>query len=282
MITRRNVLPTLVLLVASAAGAGAQTRAANAAPAPKPPSTDSWPDLVFIDVGGGYHFNTFDLSETRTDPYFAENKSWTATYSLKNAPTFAIGGGVRAWHNMVVAVTFTSFKSDEPSNITGSVPSPFFFNQPRDLSGTSDPLTHQEQTVHVSALWRAKVSPKVEVGLGGGPSFISMQQDFVKDVEFTDQYPFDTVTFSKAVTEQVKQSFVGFHISGDLAWYFSRNVGVSGTVRFSHANANITTPASNPISMNLGGVETTVGVRLSFGGRPTSPTKGTGHGTGRP
>jgi hypothetical protein len=277
MITRRNVLPTLVLLLASAAVAGAQTtKPANARPAPKLASTESWPDLVFIDVGGGYHFNTFDLSETRTDPYFAETKSWTATYSLKNAPTFAVGGGVRAWHNLVVAVTFTSFKDDEPSNITGSVPSPFFFNTPRNFSGTSDPLRHQEQTVHVSALWRAKVSPRVEVGVGGGPSFISLQQDFVKDVEFTEQYPFDTATFSRAVTEQVQKSYVGFHVAGDLAWYFSRNVGVSGTVRFSHANADITTPANNPISMTLGGVETTVGVRLSFGGRPTSTTRGKG------
>jgi hypothetical protein len=124
------------------------------------------------------------------------------------------------------------------------------------------------------------VSPKIEVGVGGGPSFISLQQDFVKDVEFTDQYPFDTATFSRAVTEQVKTSSVGFHVGGDLAWYFTRNIGVSGTVRYSHANADITTPANNAVSMKLGGVETTVGVRLSFGGRP--PVATAGHTPGSP
>ncbi len=282
MITRRNALPTLVLLLASAAVAGAQTtKPAPAAPAAKPVSTASWPDLVFIDAGGGYHFNTFDFTETRKDPYYAETKSWTATYSLKNAPTFAIGGGVRAWHNLVAAVTFTSFKDDEPSNITGSVPNPFHFREPRDFNGTSDPLTHQEQAVHVSALWRVRVSPKIEVGVGGGPSFISLTQDFVKDVEFTEQYPFDTATFSRAVTEQVKKSYVGFHVSGDLAWYFTHNIGVSGTVRYSHANADIQTPADNAISMTLGGVETTVGVRLAFGGRPATATKAKGNGPTR-
>ena len=164
-----------------------QSRRTPLRPKAKPPvKTESWPELVFIDVGGGYHFNTFDVSETRTEPYFAETKSWTASYSLGNAPTFAFGGGVRAWHNLVVAATFTSFKDEEPSNITGSVPNPFFFNKPRSFSGTSDPLTHQEQTVHVSAIWRVRVSPKLEVGVGGGPSFISLQQDFVKDVEFTE------------------------------------------------------------------------------------------------
>lgn len=271
MITRRNALPTLVLLISSAAVAGAQTaRPVTAAPAKAPASTGSWPDLVFIDVGVGYHFNALDFSETRTDPYFAEKKSWTANYSVKNAPTFAVGGGVRAWHNLVAAVAFTSAKDDEPASITGSVPNPFFFNKTRDFSGTSDALTHQEQTVHVSALWRARVSPKIEVGVGGGPSFISLHQDFVKDVEFTEQYPYDTATFSRAVTESVKKSYVGFHVGGDLAWYFTRNIGVSGTVRYSHANADITTPADNAISMKLGGVETTVGVRLSLGGRPSS------------
>ena len=285
MITRRNALPTLVLLLASAAAAGAQTtKPPHAAPAvkAKPPiNTKSWPELVFIDVGGGYHFNTFDVSETHTEPYFAETKSWTASYSLANAPTFAVGGGVRAWHNLVAAVTFTSFKDDATSDITGSVPNPFFFNKPRSFSGTSDPLTHQEQTVHVSALWRVRVSPTLEVGVGGGPSFISLQQDFVKDVEYTEQYPFDTATFSRAVTDQVKQSSVGFHVGGDLAWYFTHNIGVSGTVRYSHANADITTPANNTISMKVGGVETTVGLRLSFGGRPVSTVRHTPGGAPR-
>jgi hypothetical protein len=282
MITRRNALPTLVLLLATAAVAGAQTKTpSHAAPAKAPVKTDSWPQLVFIDVGGGYHFNTFDVSETRTEPYFAETKSWTASYSLGNAPTFAIGGGVRAWHNLVVAATFTSFKDEEPSNIIGSVPNPFFFNKPRSFSGTSDPLTHQEQTVHLSAIWRVRVSPKLEVGVGGGPSFISVQQDFVKDVEFTEQYPYDTATFSRAVTEQMKNSYVGFHVGGDLAWYFTHNIGVSGTVRYSHANADITTPANNQISMKVGGVETTVGVRLSFGGRPVTPVRHTAGGAPR-
>jgi hypothetical protein len=284
MIIPRKALPTLALLLASATAAGAQTSKTptKTAPAVKPhTSTASWPDLVFIDVGGGYHFNTFDLSETRTDPYFAETKSWTATYSLKNAPMFAIGGGVRVWHNLVTAVTFTTFKDDEPSNITGSVPNPFFFNKPRNFSGTSDPLTHQERTVHVSALWRARVSPKVEVGVGGGPSFIALQQDFVKDVEYTEQYPYDTATFSRAVIEQVTQSSVGFHASGDLAWYFTRNIGVSGTVRYTHANADITTPAGNQVSMKLGGVDTLVGVRLSFGGKPSTTAKPKGKGPTR-
>jgi hypothetical protein len=282
----RHALAVLALLLASATAAGAQTKkpvtsTAAAKPAPKPASTASWPQLVFIDAGGGYHFNTFDLSETHTEPYFAETKSWTASYSLANAPTFAIGGGVRVWRNLMAAATFTSFSDQEPSNITGSVPNPFFFNKPRDFSGTSDPLTHQEQTLHVSALWRVKVNRNVEVGVGGGPSFISLTQDFVKDVQYTEQYPFDTATFSRAVTEQVKQSYVGFHVAGDLAWYFTRNIGVSGTVRFSHANADITTPANNAISMKLGGVDTTVGVRLAFGGRPSSATKNKGKGPTR-
>ena len=281
MITR--ALPTLALLLAFGSAVGAQTtKPKTTAPATKPKtSTASWPDLVFIDAGGGYHFNTFDFTETRTDPYFAEKKSWTASYSLQNAPMFAVGGGVRAWHNLVAAVTFTSFKDDEPSNISGSVPNPFFFNKTRSFAGTSDPLTHQEHTLHVSALWRVHVSPKMEVGVGGGPSFIALTQDFVKDVEFTEQYPYTTATFSRAVTEQVKDSYVGLHVGGDLAWYFTRNIGVSGTLRYSHANADITTPANNHVSMKLGGVETTVGVRLSFGGRPSSTGKRTGKGPTR-
>jgi opacity protein-like surface antigen len=275
MMNSRSILPAFFLLLASVAVANAQTRptTGTGSAVRRAGSDPTLPDLIFVDAGGGYHFNTYDVSETRTDPYYAETKTWTANYSLKNAPTFAIGGGVRVWRHLLAGATFTRFEDSQAAGITGQVPNPFVFNKPRDFSGTSQPLTHQEQTVHVSALWRTRVSPNVEVGAFGGPSFISLKRDFVSDVQFTEEYPYDTATFSGAVAQQVSKSSVGFHVGADLAWYFTRNIGVTGTVRYAHANAAITTPAGNPLSLKLGGAETTAGVRISFGGRPAAPAR---------
>jgi hypothetical protein len=269
MTTPRTLTFTLFLL-ASATASQAQMRPATPVKPAKPAVRydPTLPDLVFIDAGGGYRFNSLNFTESRTEPYFAETKSWTADYSVKNGPLFAIGGGARVWRHVVVGATFTHFKDDEPATITGKIPNPFFFNKDRTISGTADALAHQEQTLHLSGIWRSRVTPAFELGVFGGPSFISLKRDFVSDVQFQEAYPFDTATFTGAVTSEVSKSCLGFHVGADLAWFFTRNIGVSGAVRFSRATADLTTPAGNATSLDVGGTDATVGVRISLGGRP--------------
>ena len=264
----RSVVSAVSVVIACATAAQAQTPR-PASKATRPVKADATlPDLVFIDAGAGYLFNSANLSETRKDPYFAETKTWTADYSVKNGPTFDIGGGVRVWHHLLCAVAYTNFSDSETAAITGEVPNPFQFNKFRSISGTSPTLTHQEQTIHLSALWRTRVSPKVEIGVFGGASFISLRRDFVSDVQFSDVYPYDAATFTQAVTAETSKSYVGFHAGADGAWFFTRHLGVSGTLRYSRATADLTTPAGNPVSLKLGGVSVNGGLRISLGGRP--------------
>src|SRR6478752_7752950 len=71
------------------ATASAQSVAVSSHPTSRS-KTAALPARVFVDVGGGYRFGTLDFAESHSDPYFAQEKTWTADYSVKNAPTLEL------------------------------------------------------------------------------------------------------------------------------------------------------------------------------------------------
>jgi len=85
-------------------------------------------------------------------------------------------------------------------------------------------------------------------------------------VLFAEAYPFTTATFTRAISQEASQTHVGFHLGGDVAWFFTRHLGVSATIRFTRANATLTTPAGGAVPVHLGGLETTAGFRVALGG----------------
>ena len=275
----KNQFHTIVLLLLTA---GTATTVAEDQTAPRPTgqaqaaksANAQLPSRVFIDVNGGYRFGTLTFGETHTDLYFTENKSWTADYEVKSAPTFDVGGGVRVWRNLVASVAYSQFRDTRAASVIGEIPHPFFFDQNRSISGISEPLKHEEQTIHVSALWSVPMSRGLELGVFGGPSFLAVKRSFVGNVVFDDIYPFETATFTRAIVQDVKQNTVGFNAGADVAWLFSRHVGVGATVRYVRASTDFAAPAGGSVSVNLGGVQTTAGLRIRLGGRSAAPRRG--------
>ena len=92
------------------------------------------------------------------------------SYPMKGAVEIDIGGGVRVWRNLGIGVAVSLMTQSDTATITGTIPHPFFFNQPRSLSGQSAGLTRKETGVHVFALWMIPVTKAVQVGVFGGPT----------------------------------------------------------------------------------------------------------------
>jgi hypothetical protein len=101
------------------------------------------------------------------------------------------------------------------------------------------------------------------VTLFGGPSFFQVEQDIVNDFEYSESYPFDTATFTRAVAASQSESAVGVNVGGDVAYFFSRQVGVGGTVQYSGATVEMTTP-SGTADIKAGGLQVGGGIRLRF------------------
>jgi hypothetical protein len=235
-------------------------------PAPRPAVAvrDTWPVRGFLNLSAGLQGSTRRFSEAHSEPISAEDFTWTSDYRIKDGLALEGGGGVRLWHRLFAGATYSRFHDSRAAAIEGATPHPFFFNQPRRISGETPALTHDEQAVHVSAIWMVPAGRHVELAISGGPSLINVNREFVADVGYSEEYPFDTATFTSATVKAASKTAVGGHAGLDLTWLFTRQVGVGAVVRYSRATVEFATPAGSSLPVDAGGLQAMAGIRVRF------------------
>jgi hypothetical protein len=152
-----------------------------------------------------------------------------------------------------VALTYAMRRTS--SEIRGAYPHPFFFNTPREATTTVDDLGRRELGGHVSAMVHLPMRGQRHVVVFGGPSFFSAHQDLVATATVRESYPYDDVAIDGTTRGSRHVTAIGFHIGGDLSWYFRRRLGVGALVRFSRATTS---------QLTLGGLQAGGGVRWRF------------------
>lgn len=248
-----RVLRTLPILLATLAGS---TQLAFA-------QQGSFQGRGFIVVNGGYQMTTNDFDSSSTFRANAEDGSFSTDYEVKGGPTFDIAGGARVWRQLGVAVGVTRFSHSTPSSLTGSVPHPFFFNRGRAVAGDVAGLKREELGVHVQARAILPVGNRVEVMAFGGPSFFTVKQGMVTTITWNETYPYDDATFGSATTVSADGSKVGFNGGVDVGFFFTRQVGVGGTISFSGATVEVEGTGITQ-EVKAGGAKFGAGLRLRF------------------
>lgn len=191
---------------------------------------------------------------------FGEAATIDTTYHVKFAPGFAVGGGARVWRRLALGVEAGRVSHANDVDITAQVPHPFFFNKPRSVSGSASGIDRAELAVHVIASWVAPLSDRWQLSIGGGPSWITVDQALVSDITVTQIYPFDTATFAGVVTQKVSKGHLGFNAGLEAAYLFTPHAGLAFGARFSHAHVPLTGTATT----DAGGAHVTAGLRLRF------------------
>ena len=243
----------VVMLAITPATALAQTRGAL-----------SRPTRVTIAASGGVQAAAASVSEHFTFDRNQEVETVDVTYPAKAGAFADLGLSVRAWKNLGLGVAVSRATGNGSADVAASVPHPFQFNQPRTITGTEDGIVHAETGVHLQLQYLVPSSSRVHVVLFAGPSWLNVEQEVVTDVTVTESYPYDTASFGGAVTRILKRSAPGFHAGFDVAWMFSRTVGVGGLVRYTRADVDLAVASGRSLALKAGGVQAGVGLRLTF------------------
>ena len=266
---RQSSAPTLCMAAAVTALFGAVPLFAQA----QPGST-----RAFITFNGGFQAATSSFSESvafpETGVVYQETLSGAAAqeqarfesdYRFENAPLFDVSAGVRVAPYFALGVGVSHFMIEETASVSAHAPHPFFVNRDRFISGASPPLARRESAVHLQALVVVPVSRSFTVTGFGGPTFFDVEQQLVTDVNFTHAYPYDTATFSSAVTASPESAdSIGFNIGADIAFYFTGNVGIGWLTRYSRATVELPSASGGTVDVEAGGLHTAVGLRLRF------------------
>jgi len=277
----RTSVAFMIVLLGLAASAAAQAKPTQPTPAKPTQPTPAKPtparpgqakptppqpiDRIYVSVNGAFQTGGDNFGETVTFRENAEDGRFTTDYEVKSGPALNVSVGAGLWRNIGVGVGVTRYSKNTPTAFSASVPHPFFFNRPRDVEGEVAGITREELAVHVQARATFVPTRRVQAVVFGGPSFFSVKQGIVNDFEISEMYPYDTATFNRGISTNVDESKIGFNVGADVGYFFTRQVGVGGSVQW--AAATIDAPASGgtgSFDIKAGGLQVGAGLRLRF------------------
>jgi len=175
-----------------------------------------------------------DQKGTFTD--FVEQGSRTVTYKTDPVPLFDVSYGVEVLRGLFIQGAVSRVNGSRTAEIEEQVPHPFLFGQMRTLKGTATDLSRDEIAVHFQAGAVAPLGRRLQVGIAGGPSFFKLKQTFVTDVAYSQEYPYDTVTYTSATTALSEKNRWGFNVQGNVTYQGS--VTVSALISTSSGRCN--------------------------------------------
>ena len=207
-------------------------------------------------------------STALSDHFEFERNVETATadvhYPSKAGVGIDAGAGIRLWRQFGAGLSLSYLSSTGAASIDASIPHPFLFDWPRLINGTADSITRTETGVHAQLLYFVPARGKLRFVLSGGPSWLTLEQDFVTEVHYSETYPYDTATFTRATTTSAKGSAVGFNAGIDVRWMFNRQLAVGALVRLTRAQVDIDLATGRTLAVDAGGVQAGGGIRFLF------------------
>jgi opacity protein-like surface antigen len=250
--TLTQTLAAAVVVALSCASAGADSAAPADAPGP-----------FRVSVHGGFVPGSPRFSGTRTFSEFAEQGRIESQYKEDPGPGFEASLAWKFRRRLGVSAAVSFDRRKEAGSFAAALPHPLYFGVPRRTAGDFRGGTRRETAVHLDLAFLGG-SGRLQWSAFAGPSLIAVQADLVQRVDYTQAYPYDTVTVTGTSFERTSGHAVGLNLGAGLDWQVARHAAIGTQVRFSRATASLEPTADDRVDVRGGGAQVTAGLRLDF------------------
>ncbi len=223
--------------------------------------TTAWGTNGYISFNGMYETRTSTIETITTPTIYQEPAVLRTTSELPRGPLFDLTVGGRIRGRLGIGFGFAYYERNAEGRVTGDVPHPLYFNQPRQLDATL-PLDHQNLAIHMHAMWLLPLSKSFQMAVFGGPTYFQIKQQSISDAKLQDDYPFDTVGLAEGAAALTKSTRWGLNAGLDASHFFSQYVGVGGMVRYSRSKLNL--GGADAATSEVGGLQVGGGVRFRY------------------
>lgn len=221
-------------------------------------------ERVLISVNGAFQPTKNDFRQKLTFTINVEEGTSTTEYKVPAAPLADAGVLVRVAPHVAVGVAGSGGRMKGSGAVTARIPHPFFFDKHREISGSEGGLDRTETAVHLQGAYLWPVGDHFLVVVSGGPSLFVVDQELTTTIRFSEQFPFDTATFTGVDVKKVREQRVGFNAGVDATYRLARHIGVGAIVRFSRATVELDKGQESRISVDAGGLQAGGGLRILF------------------
>jgi len=230
---------------------------ANRRPPPKPRLTN--PNFVYGALS--LQASKLDFSALTETPTLYEQEVHNTEYGVPRWPGFEAGGGRWLSPRLFLAGMLVQRWSSEDARVAALIPSPVFYGQPRSLAGTltSD---RSETALHGQIGFSIVQTRRFQLNASGGPSFFIVAQQLLTSVSYTEQYPYDAVTFVSATpTKETAQTF-GANAELSALMPLTKRLALQTSGRWAFGKVAFSDAGS--VSSLVGAGQVGVGVRYRF------------------
>jgi hypothetical protein len=217
-----------------------------------------------VSLTGLYVPGSLSFSESRTFTEFAEAGRIDASYGADPAPGFEGAARVLLGRRLGLMVALAYLKRTESASFNAALPHPLYFDRPRRVSGTTDALSYRETASHLDLVFIPTSSPRLEAVVFAGVSLSRVRVDLIDHIQYTQTYPYDTVTAVSGPAAAFQDNPVGFNLGAGLDARLGRHFGLGAQGRFSRLKAHLTPSAGNSVGLDAGGFQVGAGIRLFF------------------
>ena len=214
-------------------------------------------------INGGYQPSTTGFDDSFTFTLYQETGTTEISYDVGAGAIFEGGAAVRVWKGLALGGVISHFSVDAPGTVTSSVPHPFFLERYRQVSGEPEGMHREETAIHFQVQYQLPPFGRLHVVLAGGPSLIDVKQTVVIDVNYAEEFPYDTATFTGVDSKRGTGTATGFNAGVDLQWMFNPKLGVGALVRITKATVDLNID-NRIIQVDAGGTQIAAGIRLAF------------------
>jgi hypothetical protein len=211
-------------------------------------------DRGFLNFGVGAQPQRHSLSASESFPLYDELATIAAVQHISNGALIQVGGGVHVTRSLAIGAAFSTFGRPGGGTLTASVPDPIFYSRPTTVSGDASDLEHKERSIHLQATWLVPLSPKFDISLSAGPSFIRVSQELATA-------SVTSGTQSVSVTRSIESgTAVGFNAAFQGNYMFASRYGVGLFVGY--AGGSLDLPTAKDFS--VGGFRTGLALQARF------------------
>jgi hypothetical protein len=111
---------------------------------------------------------------------------------------------------------------------------------------------------------------RLRVRLFAGPSYFCLEADAISNIRHQQTWNllgFNGVEIDSYETQNVEETAWGFHVGGDVTWFFTRVFRIGGFARLSRGEVTVEDPdipADGPVDVKVGGFQGGLGLRFRF------------------
>lgn len=206
---------------------------------------------------------SLSFSESRRYTEFAEESTIEAQYRGKSAPGFDLGIEYRFLRHVGAAVGVSVVDRKETGSLTSGIPHPLYFERLRQVRADLNGMNYKETAFHVDLVVTGRRG-SLEYAAFAGASFFKVQADLVDRLQFTQSYPFETVTLTGTPTARFDDRPVGFNGGASIEFHLANHFGLGAHARYSRAKVELVPSQGNSVSFDAGGLQVAAGARIYF------------------